>query len=118
MLALSFEIAISRLEAASDKNDMAVKGAATEPFAKAGETCFTDTVKTISIRDLRLRWPAAESALAIERELIVTRDGKPVAKLVRFEDKTRKRRRFKAEEHKIRMQKMWERPGFLWSKTW
>jgi antitoxin (DNA-binding transcriptional repressor) of toxin-antitoxin stability system len=76
-------------------------------FAKASETCFTDTVKTISIRDLRLRWPAAESALATERELIVTRDGKPVAKLVRFQDKTRKRKRFKPEEHKLRMHKLW-----------
>ena len=64
-------------------------------------------MKTISIRDLRLRWPAAESALATERELIVTRDGKPVAKLVRFEDKTQKRKRFKPEEHKLKMQKLW-----------
>ncbi|MBV8216508.1 MAG: hypothetical protein JOZ08_25100 [Verrucomicrobia bacterium] len=64
-------------------------------------------MKTISIRDLRLRWPAAELALATERELIVTRDGKPVAKLVRFEDKTPKRKRFNPEEHKIRMQKIW-----------
>src|ERR1700740_1008788 len=71
------------------------------------ETCFTKTMKTISIRDLRLRWPAAESALATERELIVTRDGKPVAKLVRLEEKTRKRKRFKPEEHKLKMQKLW-----------
>jgi antitoxin (DNA-binding transcriptional repressor) of toxin-antitoxin stability system len=64
-------------------------------------------MKTISIRDLRLRWPAAESALATERELIVTRDGKPVAKLVRLEEKTRKRKRFKPQEHKLKMQKLW-----------
>ena len=74
---------------------------------QSGETCFTNLVKTISIRDLRLRWPAAEAALATERELIVTRDGKPVAKLVRLEEKPRTRKRFKPEEHKLKMQKVW-----------
>jgi antitoxin (DNA-binding transcriptional repressor) of toxin-antitoxin stability system len=64
-------------------------------------------MKTISIRDLRLRWPAAESALATERELIVTRDGKPVAKLVRLEEKTGTRKRFKPEEHQLKLQKLW-----------
>jgi antitoxin (DNA-binding transcriptional repressor) of toxin-antitoxin stability system len=69
-------------------------------------------VKTISIRDLRLRWPAAESALATERELIVTRDGKPVAKLVRLEEKTRTRKRFNPEKHKLKMQKLWGKRRF------
>ena len=69
-------------------------------------------MKTISIRDLRLRWPAAESALATERELIVTRDGKPVAKLVRLEEKTRTRKRFNPEKHKLKMQKLWGKRRF------
>ena len=40
-------------------------------------------MKTITIRDLRQRWPEAEAALQAEDEIIVTRDSKPVAKLVR-----------------------------------
>jgi len=40
-------------------------------------------VKTITIRDLRLRWPETEQALKVEREMIITRDGRPIAKLVR-----------------------------------
>jgi antitoxin (DNA-binding transcriptional repressor) of toxin-antitoxin stability system len=53
-------------------------------------------MKTISVRDLRQRWPQAEAALATERVLIVTRDGKPVAKLIRFEEAAR-----------LRMKKIW-----------
>ena len=39
-------------------------------------------MKTISIRDLRQKWPEAESRLQVEKEIIITRDAKPVAKLV------------------------------------
>jgi antitoxin (DNA-binding transcriptional repressor) of toxin-antitoxin stability system len=65
------------------------------------------SMKTISVRDLRQRWPAAEAALATERVLIVTRDGKPVAKLVRFEESAPKRKRFRPDKHKLRMRKIW-----------
>ena len=41
-------------------------------------------MKTITIRDLRQRWPEAEAALEIEEEIVITRDSKPVAKLVRI----------------------------------
>jgi antitoxin (DNA-binding transcriptional repressor) of toxin-antitoxin stability system len=64
-------------------------------------------MKTISIRDLRQKWPEAEAALATERVLIVTRDGKPVAKLIRFEESAPKRKRFNPDEHKLRMKKIW-----------
>jgi antitoxin (DNA-binding transcriptional repressor) of toxin-antitoxin stability system len=64
-------------------------------------------VKTISVRDLRQRWPDAEAMLATERVLVVTRDGKPVAKLVPFEEKPAKRRRFQPGQHKSRMTKIW-----------
>lgn len=64
-------------------------------------------MKTVSIRDLRQKWPEAEAALATERVLIVTRDGKPVAKLVRFEQRRPKRKRFNAREHKQKMKKIW-----------
>jgi antitoxin (DNA-binding transcriptional repressor) of toxin-antitoxin stability system len=42
-------------------------------------------MKTITIRDLRQRWPEAEAALEVENEILITRDSKPVAKLVRVE---------------------------------
>ena len=42
-------------------------------------------MKSITIRDLRQRWPEAESLLKTEKEILVTRDSKPVARLVRYE---------------------------------
>ncbi|MEW6306175.1 MAG: hypothetical protein AB1705_22130 [Verrucomicrobiota bacterium] len=56
-------------------------------------------MKTITIRDLRQRWPAAEKALEVENEILITRDGKPVAKLVRVTAKRARRKRWDAEEH-------------------
>ncbi|MBA2431957.1 MAG: type II toxin-antitoxin system Phd/YefM family antitoxin, partial [Chthoniobacterales bacterium] len=41
-------------------------------------------MKTVTIRDLRQRWPETEKALAVEHEIIITRDGQPVAKLSRI----------------------------------
>jgi antitoxin (DNA-binding transcriptional repressor) of toxin-antitoxin stability system len=52
------------------------------------------------IRDLRQRWPEAEAALQVENEIIITRDSKPVAKLVRVESKDVKRPRWNLEEHR------------------
>jgi antitoxin (DNA-binding transcriptional repressor) of toxin-antitoxin stability system len=57
-------------------------------------------MKTITIRDLRQRWPHAEALLQVENELIVTRDGAPVAKLVRIVPDTRRRKRFDPAEHR------------------
>jgi antitoxin (DNA-binding transcriptional repressor) of toxin-antitoxin stability system len=57
-------------------------------------------VKTITVRDLRHRWPHAEALLQVEHELLVTRDGKPVAKLVRIAPGTRRRKRFDLAEHR------------------
>jgi antitoxin (DNA-binding transcriptional repressor) of toxin-antitoxin stability system len=56
-------------------------------------------VKTISIRDLRQRWPEAEAALKIENEIIVTRDSKPVARLVGISGTENKRLRWDALAH-------------------
>jgi antitoxin (DNA-binding transcriptional repressor) of toxin-antitoxin stability system len=41
-------------------------------------------MKTISVRDIRLHWPKAEQALRSGGELVVTRDGTPVARLLPF----------------------------------
>ena len=57
-------------------------------------------MKTITIRDLRQRWPEAEAALELEGELLVTRDSKPVARLVRVVKPAAKRRRWNPGEHR------------------
>ena len=64
-------------------------------------------MKTVGVRDLRQRWPAVEKALAREGELIVTKDGKPVAKLTRVEIEEKPRRRFDPEENRRWMKKFW-----------
>jgi antitoxin (DNA-binding transcriptional repressor) of toxin-antitoxin stability system len=57
-------------------------------------------MKTITIRDLRQRWPEAEAALQAEDEIIVTRDSRPVAKLVRVTQAEAKRPRWTPEQHR------------------
>ena len=64
-------------------------------------------MKTITIRDLRQRWPAAEAALQIENEILITRDSRPVAKLVRVIQPETKRQRWNPEEHKKWIKKVW-----------
>jgi antitoxin (DNA-binding transcriptional repressor) of toxin-antitoxin stability system len=54
-------------------------------------------VKTITIRDLRQRWPETEAALQIENEILITRDAKPVAKLVKVTNKPAPRKRWTPE---------------------
>jgi antitoxin (DNA-binding transcriptional repressor) of toxin-antitoxin stability system len=56
-------------------------------------------MKTITIRDLRQRWPDAEAALKLENEILITRDSKPVAKLVCLSPAASKRPRWDVEEH-------------------
>ena len=64
-------------------------------------------MKTITIRDLRQRWPEAEAALKIENEILITRDSVPVAKLVRVVPQKRKLKRWDPEEHKRWLKKIW-----------
>jgi antitoxin (DNA-binding transcriptional repressor) of toxin-antitoxin stability system len=47
----------------------------------------------MTIRDVRLHWPRAEKALAEVGEILVTRDGRPVARLLPYREKAAKRRR-------------------------
>jgi antitoxin (DNA-binding transcriptional repressor) of toxin-antitoxin stability system len=56
-------------------------------------------MKTITIRDLRQRWPDAEAALQVEDEILITRDSKPVAKLVRIVREKSSRKRWNPQEH-------------------
>lgn len=64
-------------------------------------------MKTVTIRDLRQRWPETERTLQVENELIVTRDGQPVAKLVRVAEQKAKRERWNPEKHKKWLKKVW-----------
>jgi antitoxin (DNA-binding transcriptional repressor) of toxin-antitoxin stability system len=63
-------------------------------------------MKTISIRDLRQKWPEAESRLQVEGEIIITRDAKPVAKLVRYVEPVKPRKRFDPVA-RARLQEKW-----------
>jgi antitoxin (DNA-binding transcriptional repressor) of toxin-antitoxin stability system len=56
-------------------------------------------MKTMTVRDLRQRWPEAERALQDEDEIIITRDGQPVAKLVRILSPKSRKQRFDAVRH-------------------
>jgi antitoxin (DNA-binding transcriptional repressor) of toxin-antitoxin stability system len=56
-------------------------------------------MKTLSVRDLRQRWPEAEALLRREREIIITRDSRPVARLVRFTVPKARRKRFDPAAH-------------------
>jgi antitoxin (DNA-binding transcriptional repressor) of toxin-antitoxin stability system len=64
-------------------------------------------MKTITIRDLRQRWPETEAALQVEEEILITRDSKPVAKLVRVAQPKTKRKRWNPEEHKKWIKKVY-----------
>ncbi len=64
-------------------------------------------MKTITIRDLRQRWPEAEAALKFEDEIIITRDSRPVARLVRVASQITKRKRWNPKEHMRWLKKNW-----------
>lgn len=71
-------------------------------------------MKTITIRDLRQRWPHAEALLQEENELLVTRDGTPVAKLVRIKPETKRRQRFDPAEHRAWQARVFGKRGVAW----
>lgn len=56
-------------------------------------------MKTVTVRDLRQRWPATEKALQAEGEILITRDSRPVAKLVRHVEPVTPRKRFDPVAH-------------------
>ena len=72
---------------------------ALQASGRVGETCYPPAMRTLSVRDLRQRWPEAEARLRVEREIVITRDSKPVAKLVRIDDKPKRRKRFDPVAH-------------------
>ncbi|MSU34260.1 MAG: hypothetical protein EXS36_03950 [Pedosphaera sp.] len=64
-------------------------------------------MKTMTIRALRQRWPEAEAALQLETEILITRDSKPVAKLVRVEIQPAQRKHWNPEEHRKWIKKVY-----------
>jgi len=65
-------------------------------------------MKTMTVRDIRLNRPAAEKALARVGEIVVTRDAKPVARILPYESSSSTRRkRFDATEHLRWMESFW-----------
>ena len=65
-------------------------------------------MKTITLSKLRRQpWSELEATLRREEEILITRDSKPVAKLVRISEPVRKRKRWDPEEHKRWLKKVW-----------
>jgi antitoxin (DNA-binding transcriptional repressor) of toxin-antitoxin stability system len=57
-----------------------------------------NAVKTITIDNLRQRWPEVEAALQVAKEILTTRNGHSVAKLVRITGRESKRIRRNREK--------------------
>lgn len=64
-------------------------------------------MKTMTVRDVRQKWPEAERMLGKEGEIVITRDGKPVARLLPMAVEADVRSRFDPEENRKRREKLW-----------
>ena len=63
----------------------------------------------MSVRDIRLKWPEAERKLATVGEIVVTRDSKPVARILPYEPRRRRaRQRFDPAEHARWLRRFWK----------
>lgn len=73
----------------------------------------------MTIRELRQDWPAVERRLSTVGELVVTRDGKPVARLSppASSAATESTRRFDPAQHARRIQALWRREKPLSATT-
>jgi antitoxin (DNA-binding transcriptional repressor) of toxin-antitoxin stability system len=67
----------------------------------------------MTVRDVRLHWPKAEKALAEGEEIVVTRDSKPVARILPFIPPPAKARpRFDPVAHMRRLRRLWKGRSF------
>jgi len=67
----------------------------------------------MTVRDVRLHWPKAEKALAEGEEIVVTRDSKPVARLLPFAGEPPARRKpFDPKTHLSWLDKLWKGRAF------
>jgi antitoxin (DNA-binding transcriptional repressor) of toxin-antitoxin stability system len=70
-------------------------------------------MKTITITNLRRgRWANIDAMLRAEDEILITRDSKPVAKLIRISEPVRKRKRWDPEAHKKWIKKIYGNKTF------
>ena len=65
-------------------------------------------MKTMSVRDIRQRWPEAERILEEQGEIVVTRDRKPVARLLPFRPAASSRPRLDPARQLARLRKLWQ----------
>jgi antitoxin (DNA-binding transcriptional repressor) of toxin-antitoxin stability system len=64
----------------------------------------------MTVRDIRLKWPEAERTLAIVGEIVVTRDSKPIARILAVETPRRgSRARFDPAKHSRWLRNFWKR---------
>jgi len=67
-----------------------------------------EAMKRMTVRDIRLNWPEAERMLARVGEIVVTRDSKPVARILPYETKARRSAgRFDPAEHERWLNRFW-----------
>lgn len=63
----------------------------------------------MTVRDVRLQWPKAEEALQQGEEILITRHGRPVARLLPCRAKGEKRRRrFDPRTHLAWLARTWK----------
>jgi len=63
----------------------------------------------MTVREVRLKWPEAERRLAHGGEIVVTRDGKPVARILPYEPRARPQAaRFDSIEHLRWLDRFWK----------
>jgi antitoxin (DNA-binding transcriptional repressor) of toxin-antitoxin stability system len=75
-------------------------------------------MKIVTIRDLRQRWRETKKALQTEQEILVTRDSKPVARLIRYVEPVKKRKRFDPAAHGEWQRKMSGGKITRWVDQW
>jgi antitoxin (DNA-binding transcriptional repressor) of toxin-antitoxin stability system len=63
--------------------------------------------RPLTIRDLRLHWADAERRLRLEGELVVTRDGQPVARLTAYAAPPKAARRWSPITHGRWLARFW-----------
>ena len=78
------------------------------------DTCYTSLMKHVTIRDIRHRWPETEKALEIEGEIVITRDARPIAKLVRITTPKAVRPRFAPAVHARWQEKLSAKGATRW----
>jgi antitoxin (DNA-binding transcriptional repressor) of toxin-antitoxin stability system len=63
----------------------------------------------MSVREVRLKWPEAERKLAAAGEIVITRDSKPVARLLPYGPERRSNRpRFDPTTHLRWLRQFWK----------